>query len=80
MQGQRGNLSSLIRDVEYRILTVSKPCVTVTAPHAAIPPAMNDLSDVSQCDELFVSRSLRLTRSSLKTWRKTIMTEPRPAV
>lgn len=27
----------------YRILTVSNPWVTVTAPHAAIPPAMNEL-------------------------------------
>lgn len=27
----------------YRILTVSKLWVTVTAPHAAIPPAMNAL-------------------------------------
>jgi hypothetical protein len=25
-----------------RILIVSKECVTVTAPHAAIPPAMNE--------------------------------------
>lgn len=27
----------------YRILTVSKLWVTVTAPHAAIPPARNEL-------------------------------------
>lgn len=27
----------------YRILTVSKLWVTVTAPHAAIPPAMKEL-------------------------------------
>jgi hypothetical protein len=27
----------------YRILTVSKPCVTVTAPQAATPPAMKAL-------------------------------------
>lgn len=27
----------------YRILTVSNGCVAVTAPHAAMPPAMNAL-------------------------------------
>ena len=28
--------------IAHRILTVSKPWVTVTAPHAAMPPAMKD--------------------------------------
>lgn len=33
---------------KYLILTVSKLCVTVTAPHAAIPPAMKELSTGQQ--------------------------------
>ena len=33
----------------HRILTVSKGCVTVTAPQAAIPPAMKALSQRQIC-------------------------------
>jgi hypothetical protein len=45
-----GQRSCRVRGAEalaYRILTVSKPWVTVTAPHAAIPPAMKELVRVS---------------------------------
>lgn len=34
---------SSLDDAPYRILMVSKLWVTVTAPHAAMPPAMNEL-------------------------------------
>lgn len=39
----RPGLRRLLPKETYRILTVSKLWVTVTAPHAAMPPAMNAL-------------------------------------
>ncbi|KAH8625065.1 Mitochondrial oxaloacetate transport protein [Alternaria alternata] len=40
---QRIGCAGVSRGKAHRILTVSKPWVTVTAPHAAMPPAMKEL-------------------------------------
>jgi hypothetical protein len=47
----------------YRILTVSNGCVAVTAPHAAIPPAMKAL-DISFSFCLHLCKISRLTLQS----------------
>jgi hypothetical protein len=44
---QRSCREGIANGIAHRILTVSKPWVTVTAPHAAMPPAMKELVRVT---------------------------------
>ena len=53
----------------YRILTVSKGCVTVTAPQAATPPARKALATVSRQCPAIVCESANLPKSSSHLFR-----------
>lgn len=52
----------------YRILIVSKLCVTVTAPQAAMPPAMKELQDQCQRGESYGALETRQTQGWLTCW------------